>query len=173
MAPFLYPLLLQSRTAGLAVLPCRNHKMFTSHGPLAKCLLGSAFVLLTISSPVELGRRDPAIAATTDTLHLQRHVRHGAHATSRIGFKSLEGIVDYKSQDRKPVVADLNGNTDFVTAAKLSARQDGSEPVAEGVGPAINAYSQVEYITPVSSNDDTYSLIIDTGSSDTWFVREG
>ncbi|KAI6471766.1 hypothetical protein MCOR17_003071 [Pyricularia oryzae] len=147
--------------------------MFTSHGPLAKCLLGSAFVLLTISSPVELGRRAPAIAATTDTLHLQRHVRHGAHATSRIGFKSLEGIVDYKSQDRKPVVADLNGNTDFVTAAKLSARQDGSEPVAEGVGPAINAYSQVEYITPVSSNGDTYSLIIDTGSSDIWFVREG
>ncbi|TLS26217.1 hypothetical protein PpBr36_04527 [Pyricularia pennisetigena] len=162
-----------SRSENLVVILCWNHQMLNFRGPLAKCLLGTAFVLLAASSPVELGRRAPAIAATSDTLHLQRHVRHGAHPTSRIGFKSLEGVVDYKSQDRKPVVADLNGNTDFVTAATLAARQDGNEPIGEGVGPAINAHSQVEYITPVSSNGDTYSLIIDTGSSDTWFVREG
>jgi hypothetical protein len=43
---------------------------------------------------------------------------------------------------------------------------------AIGTGIARNAADQIEYITEVTIGGTNYSLIIDTGSSDTWVARE-
>jgi hypothetical protein len=48
---------------------------------------------------------------------------------------------------------------------------DGLGPPARGVGFAENAAKGIEYIIDVEVGDTNYSLIIDTGSSDTWVAR--
>lgn len=40
-----------------------------------------------------------------------------------------------------------------------------------GVGTAVAAQNQIEYLINVQAGKGNYSLIIDTGSSDTWFVK--
>lgn len=46
-------------------------------------------------------------------------------------------------------------------------------PVAVGTGPVTAANYDVEYIANVIAGTNNLSLVVDTGSSDTWFVRQG
>ncbi|KAL8338026.1 hypothetical protein RB598_006757 [Gaeumannomyces tritici] len=141
-----------------------------------RSLLGAAAFLAgaaALGSPgvVPPQRRAPAVAADSDVLHLERRVRHGPNAPSRAGFRSMEGVVDYKSRDAVgPMI--VRRRQHGVGGREVWVADDG-EPVAEGVGPAINAYHQVEYMTPVGIGGEEYNLIVDTGSSDTWFVKSG
>ncbi|KAL1896583.1 hypothetical protein Sste5346_004617 [Sporothrix stenoceras] len=48
-----------------------------------------------------------------------------------------------------------------------------SPPLAVGVGKAPSANHDIEYITQVVAGSNNLSLVVDTGSSDTWFVRQG
>ncbi|KAL8301540.1 hypothetical protein RB597_002117 [Gaeumannomyces tritici] len=139
-----------------------------------RSLLGAAAFLAgaaALGSPgvVPPQRRAPAVAADSDVLHLERRVRHGPNAPSRAGFRSMEGVADYKSRDAVgPMI--VRRRQHGVGGREVWVADDG-EPVAEGVGPAINAYHQVEYMTPVGIGGEEYNLIVDTGSSDTWFVK--
>ncbi|EJT74028.1 hypothetical protein GGTG_07877 [Gaeumannomyces tritici R3-111a-1] len=141
-----------------------------------RSLLGAAAFLAgaaALGSPgvVPPQRRAPAVAANSDVLHLERRVRHGPNASSRAGFRSMEGVVDYKSRDAVgPMI--VRRRQHGVGGREVWVADDG-EPVAEGVGPAINAYHQIEYMTPVGIGGEEYNLIVDTGSSDTWFVKSG
>ena len=47
------------------------------------------------------------------------------------------------------------------------------EPLAVGVGIASAEQHQIEYLTTVKAGPETYLQIVDTGSSDTWFPKEG
>jgi hypothetical protein len=42
-----------------------------------------------------------------------------------------------------------------------------------GIGTAVAAKYQVEYLVDVRAGGNKFSMIIDTGSSDTWFVKNG
>lgn len=48
-----------------------------------------------------------------------------------------------------------------------------ADPQPAGLDVAMPAYMQVEYLLNVTAGGHNYSLIIDTGSSDTWFVKSG
>ncbi|KAL8371858.1 hypothetical protein RB595_001586 [Gaeumannomyces hyphopodioides] len=140
-----------------------------------RCLLGAAAFLAgaALGSPgVPPERRAPAPAAESDVLHLQRRIRHGSDAPSRAGFRSMDGVVDYRPRGAKGHVV-MRRRQHGVGGREVWVAADDDEPVAEGVGPAINAYHQVEYITPVGIGGEEYNMIIDTGSSDTWFVKSG
>lgn len=58
----------------------------------------------------------------------------------------------------------------FRNLRKLSAAAD---PQPAGQDVALPAHMQVEYLLNVTAGGHNYSLIIDTGSSDTWFVKSG
>lgn len=111
--------------------------------PTIRCLLGTAAALVAgvaLGSPtLPLDRRAPAVAADSDVLHLHRRVRHGARA----GFRSMDGVLDYKSQDAKGPVA-VRRRQFGIGGREVWVAED--EPVAEGVGPAVNAYNQVECV---------------------------
>jgi hypothetical protein len=49
----------------------------------------------------------------------------------------------------------------------------GPDATPTGVGTAVAAQNQIEYLISVQAGKGNYSLIIDTGSSDTWFVKSG
>ena len=48
-----------------------------------------------------------------------------------------------------------------------------ADPAPVGRDTALPAHSFVEYLLNVTAGGNNYSLIIDTGSSDTWFVKDG
>ncbi|KAB5575785.1 aspartic peptidase domain-containing protein [Coniochaeta sp. 2T2.1] len=48
-----------------------------------------------------------------------------------------------------------------------------ADPQPAGLDVALPANQQVEYLLNVTAGGNNYSLIIDTGSSDTWFVKSG
>ncbi|KAH8888855.1 acid protease [Thozetella sp. PMI_491] len=48
----------------------------------------------------------------------------------------------------------------------------GPDATPVGVGTAVAAQNQIEYLISVQAGKGNFSLIIDTGSSDTWFVRD-
>lgn len=48
-----------------------------------------------------------------------------------------------------------------------------ADPQPAGIDVALAANKQVEYLLNVTAGGHNYSLIIDTGSSDTWFVKKG
>jgi hypothetical protein len=48
-----------------------------------------------------------------------------------------------------------------------------ADPQPAGLDIALPANQQVEYLLNVTAGGSNYSLIIDTGSSDTWFVKSG
>ncbi len=47
----------------------------------------------------------------------------------------------------------------------------GPDVTPVGVGTAVAAQNQIEYLISVQAGKGNFSLIIDTGSYDTWFVR--
>lgn len=55
----------------------------------------------------------------------------------------------------------------------LQATRGTAEPQPAGLDTAMPANMQVEYLLNVTVAAHNYSLIIDTGSSDTWFVKSG
>lgn len=47
------------------------------------------------------------------------------------------------------------------------------DPEASGSGPVKIVNTQVEYYTDVKVGNQTLQMVVDTGSSDTWFAKEG
>ncbi|KAK3358999.1 aspartic peptidase domain-containing protein [Lasiosphaeria hispida] len=54
---------------------------------------------------------------------------------------------------------------------KFRAFTDGTGSSAVGIATALPVHYQAEYLVEVNAGGNNYSLLIDTGSSDTWFVR--
>ncbi|KAL1879082.1 hypothetical protein VTK73DRAFT_7408 [Phialemonium thermophilum] len=59
------------------------------------------------------------------------------------------------------------------TFRNLRVLQGAADPQPAGIDTALAAHLQVEYLVNVTVANHNYSLIIDTGSSDTWFVKSG
>ncbi|KAK0720659.1 aspartic peptidase domain-containing protein [Lasiosphaeris hirsuta] len=55
---------------------------------------------------------------------------------------------------------------------KFRALTDGTASSAVGIATALPVHYQAEYLVEVNAGGNNYSLLIDTGSSDTWFVRD-
>ncbi|OAA68745.1 Peptidase aspartic [Niveomyces insectorum RCEF 264] len=105
----------------------------------------------TTTTTHKLQARAPAVAHSRNTLPLTRRMVH-----NRMPRPFM------RSQLRQAIAFPETGPGSNATA-------DGGV----GVGSAIAAANQIEYITSVQAGSNNLSLIIDTGSSDTWFVKEG
>lgn len=80
-----------------------------------------------------------------------------------------------RSSNRLPIASNvlpLRRSTPKQLHSSITRRQnDDLVPPAAGVGVATDAARGVAYITDVEVGGDTYSLIVDTGSSDTWLAK--
>lgn len=110
--------------------------------------LTSTLLTLTVSHPLSQAaeKRAPQIAAAHHVLPIFRQTAPRAGQTVGSKFRNL---------------------------ASFNARVAGVDPQPAGLDIALPADQQVEYLLNVTAGGSNYSLIIDTGSSDTWFVKNG
>jgi len=113
---------------------------------LISSLASNLLLGLAVAAPVEEHKRaanSPATVAAHQVLSLSRQLSPRPGLTLGSKFRNLRA---------------------FATAA---------DPQPAGLDIALPAYQQVEYLLNVTAGGNNYSLIIDTGSSDTWFVKSG
>ncbi len=110
---------------------------------LLRCLVGGLVAGLATAAPV-LEARAPAVALAEHTLPLSRRL---GHSSGRL----------------RPFHRALMAVTEAVDA----------EPAALGSGAVRAEQNQIEYLTEVKTAGQSFNLIVDTGSSDTWIVKEG
>jgi hypothetical protein len=112
-------------------------------------LVGSAAAGLASAAALE--RRAPAVALAENTLQLSRQ------------------IVDRPEGGRlRPWHRRLNQVVQYAEPATDAE----ADPIAVGTGFVRAEQNQIEYLTDVKAGNQTFSLIVDTGSSDTWIVSE-
>jgi hypothetical protein len=75
-------------------------------------------------------------------------------------------VAQYK--DLTPVGAPYNR---FASVQQID-KDLGLGPVVDTKGTALNAARGIEYITEAEISGHTYTLIVDTGSTDTWIVKD-
>lgn len=116
---------------------------------LMHCLLGSLIAGLALAAPVEEHheKRAPQIASISNTLPLRKE-----------SYQQKEGS---------------SPSSVFRNHRALNFNIAADDPEAAHNGKALAARNQIAYITDVKAGPGTYQLIIDTGSSDTWFVKKG
>ncbi|KAK3378147.1 aspartic peptidase domain-containing protein [Podospora didyma] len=103
-------------------------------------------IILDLASAVPFAERRQAVRVPSDlhTVRLTRNTVPKSRAVLSDRFRKFRGVAA--------------GPTAAVPA---------------GVATALPAYHDVEYLIDVKLGNTTFSLIIDTGSSDTWLVKEG
>lgn len=109
-------------------------------------LAGNLLLGLSVAAPVEEQKRAanaPAAVAAKHVLQLSRQLSPRPGLTVGSKFRNLRAFA--KAADPQPAGQDI----------------------------ALPANLQVEYLLNVTAGGNNYSLIIDTGSSDTWFVKSG
>ncbi|KAK0727983.1 aspartic peptidase domain-containing protein [Lasiosphaeria miniovina] len=96
------------------------------------------------------------------------------------GFASAFPVSEEKRAAQVPaasyVLALTRNAASQQRSSTVSSRLRNFRAVAEGptgIATALPAYHDVEYLADVKVGNHKYSLIIDTGSSDTWLVKEG
>jgi hypothetical protein len=68
-------------------------------------------------------------------------------------------------------VLELKKSTGSLSAKHLNAVRRGSYEV--GISNLTSLFEGQEFSTPVTFSTETFNLIVDTGSSDTWLVQTG
>jgi aspergillopepsin I len=102
----------------------------------------------------------------------------GLAVSSAAGVPELNSGKFHQSLKRRPLGLDLV--TDNVVPLKpvhsVLRHQKGlhrRQSTSNGGLTAVNNPSQANYVAEVGWGNETYSMILDTGSSDTWILKEG
>lgn len=114
--------------------------------------------------------RAPAVALAEHTLPLVRNsvTRQGKGGRPRPWHNPDRVPLSVNWVSRQGTAGSPNG-----TANPTNSTSSANPPGAVSIGLAPSANHDIEYITRVVAGTNNLSLVVDTGSSDTWFVRQG
>jgi len=121
-------------------------------------LVGALAAAGQIAAAPSIERRAPAVALAEHTLPLTRKQGEGTAAYPR----------PWTQPHRRAAIAATLTDRSENLPADLLATED---PIANGTGKAVVWHNDVEYLTQVKAGSNNLSLIVDTGSSDTWFAK--
>lgn len=110
--------------------------------------------------------RAPAVALAEHTLPLVRNVvpREGRSARPRLWQNWQNANQNWNSRFAS---SDTPGND----TTPSNSTKGAEPPVSVGLAPSANY--DIEYITQVLAGSNNLSIVVDTGSSDTWFIKQG
>ncbi|ERS95539.1 hypothetical protein HMPREF1624_08055 [Sporothrix schenckii ATCC 58251] len=124
--------------------------------------------------------RAPAVALAEHTLPLVRHVpgAQGRRARPRPWHNPDRAVWPLHATWHEAVAAGgspngSNATNGTSTSTSTTNSSSSTPPAAISSGLAPSANHDIEYLTSVVAGTNNLSLVVDTGSSDTWFVRQG
>jgi hypothetical protein len=121
-----------------------------------------------------------------ESLKMVKWLFSGLTSTLLLGLSNAAPVEEQKRAANAPAIAASHqvlalsrqlparpGHTLGSRFRNLRAFANAADPQPAGLDIALPANRQVEYLLNVTAGGNNYSLIIDTGSSDTWFVKNG